>query len=120
MAIMNCPKCRKEIEDKEFFCPYCNCPIEDEENDDVEDEAIPEKQSGFGIASFTLAVIAAAIMIGRLSGNLAPYTQVMMRMWQNILAVIAFVFGCVGMFSKHRKSGFAVIGNVIAFILFWI
>lgn len=121
-----CPKCGKEIDDSEFFCPYCNCPIEIEEEVEEQEESTqenePQKQSGFGIASFVLAVVAFSLFVGRhsISGWAAVYVSEMLHMWQNILIVIAFIFGVIGMFSKNRKSGFAVAGNIISFILFWI
>lgn len=128
MALINCPKCGKEINYEEFFCPYCNCPIEidDEVETEEEDNALenePQKQSGFGITAFVLSVIAFAFLAGRysISGSyVAEYISSILHMWQNILAVIAFIFGIIGMFSKNRKSGFAVAGNIIAFILFWV
>lgn len=110
MTVIKCPGCGKEIDEKEFFCVHCGCPIEVEEVEEIQevDENEEMQQSGFGIASFVLAIVALAIA---LAGSPLLFSL------QNVLCIVAVILGWVGLLSKNRKSGFAIIGNIIAFVL---
>ena len=123
MASINCPKCGKEIDNEVFFCPYCNFPIEEKE-EDIEESEIEEvqKQNGFGIAAFILAVITLAFTVSRyfITGWLAPVMQGTLQILKNIICIVAFMFGTVGMFMKNRKSGFAIAGNIMSFLLLFV
>lgn len=121
MELIKCPGCGKDIDEKEFFCPYCGCPIEIEEPEEEQDEEVIEQtqQSGFGITSFVLAVVALAFAAIRYSVSELSllYITTLLGVGQGILCIIAVIFGWIGLLSKNRKSGLAMAGNVIAFLL---
>ena len=119
---MICANCEREFVGT--FCPYCD--INNEKTETVEREqemAGEEKQSGFGIASFVLAIVGVSFCFTKkaMVGDwLALVVISYLQLLQNLVTVIAFVFGTIGMCTKNRKTGFAIAGNIISFILFWL
>lgn len=137
MALIKCAECGKEISDRAESCPNCGCPVgesvaeevgndyeesEYEEEEESEEYVEDEKQSGLGVASFILAIIVLAFALCQYQFASIGIISVALRLriYRNILSIIAFILGTVGMFVKDRKHGFSVAGNVISFVFLWI
>lgn len=119
MGIIYCPNCGKKINEEDFFCPYCTFPIEIEEEEEIE-EPEPAEQGGFGIAAFVISIVALAIeIVGHMINFYIESVGLifLMHMFTNVLLIISFILGSIGMFSKKRKTGFAVCGQILSFIL---
>ncbi len=102
MALIKCPECQKEISDKAVSCPNCGCPISLLTNYS-EDIATPEaeiKQSGLGIASFVLSIV--ALFLGNFDFKI-------------MLCILSIVFGIASCLNRNKKHGFAIAGNIISF-----
>ena len=96
------------------------------------DTAKPEEQSHspFGIASFTLSLLAGALILliftGSIitifvSGNIEENPTVNVIGWSVLLSAalsfIALVLGIVGILHKQRKKVFSVLGTIFSLIL---
>lgn len=121
--IIYCPNCGKKINEEDFFCPYCNFPIEIEEEEEEIKEPEPTEQGGFGIAAFVISIVALAIEI---VGHMVQFYMesagliFLVHLVTNVLVIISFILGSIGMFSKRKKTGLAVCGQILSFILFWV
>ena len=91
----HCPNCGTEVVDTDRFCPECGSPVSTRERPASERRVVVQKSSGFGVAALALGIIG-------------------LLLWP--AAVLAIIFGGVGLGKDRRGRGMATAGLVLGII----
>jgi len=93
--MIRCPDCGAEVPHTARFCPECGRPRSTKARPPNERRVVPHKSSGFGVAGLVLGIIG-------------------LFLWP--AAVLAVIFGAIGLGKDRTGRGMATAGLVLGII----